>query len=142
MIEATDDSILFARSLQALQSFCLLEERFQYAYGWLTNWQKTTAYVLSPKGPQPDTVSLPSNGDVSVSHALKILKIHDDSSPSVVMITGDPRAFFWSPAPVPANTRTRATGTGTNDASRVVWARSSLLVSAQCEPSSSCAFQR
>ena len=29
MIEATDDSIIFARSLQALQTFCLLEERFQ-----------------------------------------------------------------------------------------------------------------
>ena len=76
MIEATDDSILFARSLQALQSFCLLEERFQYAYGWLTNWQKTTAYVLSPKGPQPDTVSLPS---ISVEHGVSPLTIsyHD-----------------------------------------------------------------
>ena len=46
MIEVTDDSILFAKSIPALQSFCLLEEHFQYAYGWLTNWLKTTAYVL------------------------------------------------------------------------------------------------
>ena len=60
MIEATDDSILFARSLPALQSFCLLEERFQFAYGWLTNWLKTTAYVLSPSETPPETVSLPS----------------------------------------------------------------------------------
>jgi hypothetical protein len=60
MIEATDDSILFAESLPALQSFCLLEERFQFAYGWLTNWNKTTAYILSPEGIQPETVSFPS----------------------------------------------------------------------------------
>jgi hypothetical protein len=57
MIEATDDSIIFARSIPALQSFCLLKERFQYAYGWLTNWLKTTAYVLWT---QPKTLSLPS----------------------------------------------------------------------------------
>ena len=60
MIEATDDSIIFARTIPALQSFCLLAERFQYAYGWLTNWQKTSAYVLSPSGEQPDTLSMPS----------------------------------------------------------------------------------
>ena len=60
MIEATDDSILFASSIPALQSFCLLEERFQFAYGWLTNWTKTTAYVLSPSGTVPETLSFPS----------------------------------------------------------------------------------
>jgi hypothetical protein len=76
MIEATDDLILFARTLPALQSFCLLEERFQYAYGWLTNWQKTTAYVLAPEGPQPDTVSLPS---ITVEHGISPLTVsfHD-----------------------------------------------------------------
>ena len=60
MVEATDDSILFASSIPALQSFCLLEERFQFAYGWLTNWLKTTAFVLSPSGTQPDELTLPS----------------------------------------------------------------------------------
>ena len=60
MIEATDDSIIFARSIPALQSFCLLAERFQYAYGWLTNWTKTTAFILSPDGIQPTTLSMPS----------------------------------------------------------------------------------
>ena len=60
MVEATDDSIIFARSLPALQSFCLLEERFQFAYGWLTNWLKSSCHVISPSGPQPDKVSLPS----------------------------------------------------------------------------------
>lgn len=60
MIEATDDSIIFARSVQVLQSFCLLKEHVQYAYGWLTNWMKTTAFILSPSGPQPEIISLPS----------------------------------------------------------------------------------
>jgi Reverse transcriptase (RNA-dependent DNA polymerase) len=60
MIEATDDSIIFARTIPALQSLVLLAERFQYAYGWLTNWLKTTAYVLSPSGDQPSTLTMPS----------------------------------------------------------------------------------
>ena len=38
MTEATDDSIIFACSIPALQTFCLVAERFQFAYGWLTNW--------------------------------------------------------------------------------------------------------
>ncbi|KAJ7226470.1 hypothetical protein B0H12DRAFT_1030486, partial [Mycena haematopus] len=41
MVEATDDSFIFAKSLQAAQSFCLHMERFQFAYGWLTQWRKT-----------------------------------------------------------------------------------------------------
>jgi hypothetical protein len=60
MVEATDDSIIFARSIPALQSFCLTAERFQYAYRWLTNWLKTSLYVLSPSGIQPDSISMPS----------------------------------------------------------------------------------
>jgi hypothetical protein len=60
MTEATDDSIIFAKSIQALQTFCLLEERFQFAYGWYTNWLKTVAFVLSPAGTQPDTITMPS----------------------------------------------------------------------------------
>jgi hypothetical protein len=46
MTKATDDSLIFACTIPALQTFCLLEERFQYAYGWLTNWQKTVALHL------------------------------------------------------------------------------------------------
>lgn len=65
MVEATDDSILFASSISALQSFCLLEEPFQFAYGWLTNWLKTTAFFLSPSGTQPDELILPSTRSVT-----------------------------------------------------------------------------
>jgi hypothetical protein len=60
MVEATDDSYLFALTLQTLRKFCLEMERFQYAYGWQTQWVKTTAYVLCPSGSTPETVSIPS----------------------------------------------------------------------------------
>ena len=80
MIEATDDSIIFARSIPALQSFCLLAERFQYAYGWLTNWTKTTAFVLSPDGTQPDTLSMPS---ITVQSGVSPLVVTDHSVPLV-----------------------------------------------------------
>jgi hypothetical protein len=93
MIEATDDSIIFASSILALQTFCLLEERFQFAYGWLTNWLKTTAYVLSPDGTQPNHISMPSitvepgvsplivtNHDVPlISNELEFLRVKIDN---------------------------------------------------------------
>jgi len=60
MTEATDDSLIFAFTISALQTLCLLEECFQYAYGWLTNWLKTVAYVLSPSAQEPETISMPS----------------------------------------------------------------------------------
>jgi hypothetical protein len=60
MVEVTDDSYIFARTLQTLCSFCLEMERFQFAYGWLTQWAKTSAYLLGPSDPAPNTVSMPS----------------------------------------------------------------------------------
>jgi hypothetical protein len=60
MVEATDDSYIFALTLKALQSFCLEMERFQFVYGWMTQWAKTSAYLLGPSGPISDTVSMPS----------------------------------------------------------------------------------
>ncbi|KDQ49630.1 hypothetical protein JAAARDRAFT_63609 [Jaapia argillacea MUCL 33604] len=41
MVEATDDSYIFAKTLVGLQYFCLMMERFQFTYGWLTQWSKT-----------------------------------------------------------------------------------------------------
>ena len=60
MVEATDDSYLFATSLTMLQKLCLEAERFQYAYGWLMQWAKTKAYVIYPIGEPPPTVTMPS----------------------------------------------------------------------------------
>jgi hypothetical protein len=60
MVEATDDLYIFALTLQTLQSFCLEMERFQFAYRWLTQWAKTTAYRLGPSDSALETVSMPS----------------------------------------------------------------------------------
>ena len=60
MVEATDDSYLFATMLTTIQKLCLEAERFQYAYGWLTQWTKTKAYVIYPAGEPPPTVTMPS----------------------------------------------------------------------------------
>jgi hypothetical protein len=48
MVEATDDSYIFSKSIESLQRNTLTMERFQYAYGWLTNWTKSNAYILAP----------------------------------------------------------------------------------------------
>src|SRR5882762_6150301 len=61
MIEATDDSIIFAKDLETLQNFTLVMERFQFAYGWITSWKKTVAYGIGvPENQQPPTVRMPS----------------------------------------------------------------------------------
>jgi hypothetical protein len=60
MVEMTDNSYIFALTLKALQWFCLEMEYFQFAYGWLTQWENTTAYWLGPSGPAPDTISMAS----------------------------------------------------------------------------------
>ncbi|KAJ7110532.1 hypothetical protein C8R44DRAFT_883670 [Mycena epipterygia] len=48
MTEATDDSYIFSRMLPSLRRNVLAMERFQFAYGWLTQWTKSMAYVLEP----------------------------------------------------------------------------------------------
>ena len=60
MVDATDDSYLFALTLTTLRKLCLEAERFQYAYGWLTQWSKTKAFVICPNGTPPPTISMPS----------------------------------------------------------------------------------
>ena len=80
MTEATDDSTIFACSVSALRTFCLAEERFQYAYGWLTNWLKTTAFVLSPAGIQPSTISMPS---ITVAPGVSPLTITNHDVPLI-----------------------------------------------------------
>ena len=67
MIEATDDSYVLALDLGTLQLFTLLLERFQYAYGWITSWSKTLAYILNSPIPSSD---LPSH--------LRLPSIHPD----------------------------------------------------------------
>ncbi|KAK0493401.1 hypothetical protein EDD18DRAFT_1356841 [Armillaria luteobubalina] len=59
MAEVTDDSFVFANSLMGLQYFCLSMERFQFVYGWLTQWTKTLVYALQVRGEIPKTVAMP-----------------------------------------------------------------------------------
>ena len=62
MVEAMDDSYLFATTLHGLQYFCLLMERFQFAYNWLTQWSKTDVYVLNDPAASDmgNSVNMPS----------------------------------------------------------------------------------
>ena len=59
MVEATDDSYLFATTLETLASFCLEMEHFQFTCGWLTQWAKTNVYVLNPTGKIPKSIQMP-----------------------------------------------------------------------------------
>ncbi|KZV89037.1 hypothetical protein EXIGLDRAFT_722026 [Exidia glandulosa HHB12029] len=46
MVEATDDSYIFATKLDTLDFICLALERFQFVYGWLTQWTKSRGYII------------------------------------------------------------------------------------------------
>jgi hypothetical protein len=60
MAEATDDSYVAALSFPALQHFTLAMERFQFLYGWLTSWEKTTLHILNSPDVPPRTLLLQS----------------------------------------------------------------------------------
>ena len=62
MVEATDDSYIFSRSIESLVQNTLAMERFQYAYGWQTQWTKSNAYVMAPQKEKtyPDTITFKS----------------------------------------------------------------------------------
>lgn len=60
MVEATDDSYLFATTKETLAKFCLEMECFQYTYGWLTQWAKTKAYAMNPPEDVVKTIKMPS----------------------------------------------------------------------------------
>jgi hypothetical protein len=60
MAEATDDSYIAALTFPALQCFTLAMEHFQFLYGWLTSWQKTTLHILNGPGSLLKTLPLQS----------------------------------------------------------------------------------
>ena len=61
MIEATDDSMIFAKDMETLQKFTLIMERFQFAYGWITSWKKMVAYgICLPEDSQPSMIRMPA----------------------------------------------------------------------------------
>ena len=58
-VEAMDDSVVLAPSLDASQTAGLHAEHFQAAYGWETNWPKSLLAVLHA-GPVPAVLPMPS----------------------------------------------------------------------------------
>ena len=62
MVEATDDTYIFSKSIQSLTENTLKMERFQYAYGWQTQWTKSFAYILTPEtnSDYPETITFQS----------------------------------------------------------------------------------
>ena len=83
MVEATDDSYIFSKSLASLQRNTLAMECFQYAYGWLTQWAKLKAYVLLATCDHPDVVKFQS---VSTGRGVNPLAITEHD---VVLIRDD-----------------------------------------------------
>ena len=80
MVEATDDTFLFSRSLPSLRRNTLAMERFQYAYGWMTQWSKSMAYMLSATGDQPSVISLPS---VTIERGVNPLVVTEHEIPLI-----------------------------------------------------------
>jgi hypothetical protein len=74
MVEATDNSYIFSKSIDSLRKNTLIMEQFQYAYGWLTNWTKSNAYLLAPEQGKiyPETITFDS---VSVGQEVDPLTI-------------------------------------------------------------------
>ena len=62
MVEATDDTYIFSKSIKSLMRNTLEMECFQYAYGWQTQWAKSYAYILTPEtnNDYPDTITFQS----------------------------------------------------------------------------------
>ena len=60
MVEATDGSYIFSKSLVSLISNTLAMERFQYTYGWLTQWSKSYAYILCRPKDHPNYATFQS----------------------------------------------------------------------------------
>ncbi len=59
MVEAMDDSIIFAHSLEGLQQAELLADRFQATYGWETSWPKSLLYAANTPD-LPQMVTMPT----------------------------------------------------------------------------------
>jgi len=80
MVEATDDSFLFSRSLPSLRRNTLAMERFQYAYGWMTQWSKLMVCLLSAMGDQPSMISFPL---VTIERGVNPLIVTEDKVPLI-----------------------------------------------------------
>nr|VWO99263.1 MRP-like transporter [Ganoderma boninense] len=95
-VEAMDDSILLAPSLDASRTAGLHLERFQAAYGWETSWPKSLLAVLHA-GPVPASLLMPSvnlqdpDSPQSVLHSVPVTDTHCEF---LRVQTNDPEAQY------------------------------------------------
>ncbi len=60
MVEATDDSLLFADSIIKLWEMCISMEWFQFAYGWMTAWDKSEVSIINSDSYISPSIQMPS----------------------------------------------------------------------------------
>lgn len=60
MVEAMDDSLLFATNLTTLCRATLCVEQFQANYGWMTNWSKSVMYIHNHEHLFPSQILVPT----------------------------------------------------------------------------------
>ncbi|GBE81774.1 hypothetical protein SCP_0401470 [Sparassis crispa] len=83
MVEATDDSAIIATSQNSLQRSCLMMERFQVVYSWLTNWLKSLLFLLNVLN-APPLMCMPSispfqpDSDLVIWHDVRVVTSHID----------------------------------------------------------------
>ena len=83
MVEATDDSYLFPRSLVSLQKNVLAMERFQYTYGWQTQWKKTHAFLLNGSRTEQANLSSVIMQSVSIGRGVDPMIIQEHEVPLI-----------------------------------------------------------
>lgn len=105
MIEATDDSYIFARDLPTLRKFTLAMERFQFVYNWMSNWPKCHAYILGSHANDGKTIRLPSVNTDRSKNPMEIVEHNVRLRPGELeflrTLVDDPGAGLYPKLPIP-----------------------------------------
>ena len=70
-MECMDDSLLMATEIEQIKEIVYMQERFQYAYGWSTSWEKSSVSVLNPGQEHAETIKLVSISPEDKENPLK-----------------------------------------------------------------------
>ena len=70
-MECIDDSLLMATEIEQIKEIVYMQERFQYAYGWSTSWEKSSVSVLNPGQEHAETIKLVSISPEDKENPLK-----------------------------------------------------------------------
>ena len=96
MVEAMDDSIIFATSMPFLHTLVLSAERFQAPYGWLTSWPKSLLLLHNTPHP-PSIAPMPSvdPDDMHSDHTImQNVSMVTDHMEFLHVATNDPHQQF------------------------------------------------